>query len=140
MAQGIKVVTENTPQDTTNPRQITLDTRQLGAMKIVKRLWWNCTLVNMTSTYLNGAGVTIGKIQYAHTLGYSPAFQLYQYNRLSHGSGELCPTLSAFGGPNLQAMSDSLYVTIDGIDMTTPSSTVYFVLLVFAENLDLTVV
>lgn len=131
MARGIKVVTPSAPIGTTNPTEITIDTRQPGAFKVHRAFNIFKRTADMTSTYLNGAGITVGKYEYFHNLGYAPAFIVVD---VSPPLTSIVPQLELLGGPALHGESDSTEIVVDGIDISVPTDRL--AIYIFEENLD----
>lgn len=139
MAKGIKIVRPKKEITTDNPLSIVLDTTDKGSLKISQVVRFKTS--DLDSTRLNGSGVSVGKKIIPHGLGYSPAFLGFiygsGYNQVAEGQSYLLPASGPLGGPDLEILSDTQNVTVDGITVPTGGATADSItVVIFAETLD----
>lgn len=139
MTAGIRVVKPGNFLNTPDQTQVVIDTTQGGSMKIYRILRVRLDLENMTSTFLNGSGYTMGRITYPHLLGYPPATSSFNYLYDSTNFASQLPIVGAPGGPNMEVQADNVNLYLEGLPINGVSAIggpFYIVVIIYMERLD----
>lgn len=139
MTQGIKIVTPGANINTTNPKFKVVDTTDKGSMKVYKVVQFNTN--SLDEVYLN-SGVSVGRRNISHDLGYSPAFMGFVYGGGSTSNLTAAVVPMPSRGPvgqnvPLAVYSSNTVVTVDGIEIPPSSgSPDTITVVIFKESLD----
>jgi hypothetical protein len=141
MAHGIKVVKPRTSIESDIPSNVTFDSREQGAMKIVKKIVVEECARDLTTVFANLGGVKQGTYVYHHQLGYAPAFLMFEIERYNNQPpiAKMLPDFGAtFAPAYINAVSTPNEIIVSNLhgDSGEFGRQYFLILYVFAEDLD----
>ena len=139
MTQGIRVVKDGFDISTRDPRNVALDTTQIGSLKKLPTLHIPLDPKYFTERYDVVAGpgftATFGRIRIPHDFGYPPAFQgFFMDNSGDYKYASTLPYLGLSFGSALTIESNETEVIISGIPNAGYNGSL--AVNIFAENLE----
>ena len=143
MTQGIRIVKEGFDITTQDPRNVALDTRNPGGLKILPTIHVQLKPQNYTDKYTVNLGTfsnTFNRIRIPHDFGFSPGFRAWvQFTNNGNYTTAGLPYLGLGQGALLEVESNDKEVLITGIPDSLFDET-WVTLTIIVENLDAQVV
>lgn len=142
MTRGMIIAKGNSSILSRDPRNFTLDTREVGGLKVYKTYFIgpeDYTEIYNAPGAFGGSFFDFGRIRIPHNLGFPPAFKGYliAYEQPYEQSSTIQVLPVALGEGTVTISSNSTEVLIEKAPIVgRPGSPYYLTVVIFAENLD----